>query len=237
MKFSVVIPVYNEEEALPLLNRRLRKVMEKLSCEYEIIYVDDGSTDASPEILKGIKNSHPGKIKIVSFQNNRGQSKALMSGFESSLRSWIITLDADLQNPPGEIFKLLRFKNDFDFITGVRKKRRDAFTKKLSSKVAMYFRRLILKDTSKDSGCCLRIFRREIINSVNFTKNFHRYFPFIAKMQGYSVKEVDVRHSPRRFGKSKYGNFKRAKEGIFDLLGILCLKEKHSLSYYYPAQY
>lgn len=226
IEFSIVIPAFNEEQSLPLLQERLYKVMEKLPGDYEIIYVDDGSKDTTLEVLKKLKEGCP-KIRIISFKENRGKSVAFFAGFKACYGKWIITLDADLQNPPEEIFKLLKLREDFDFITGIREKRKDSFLKRISSEIARVSSWLVLGDTTKDIGCCLRMFKREIVDYPFYFRNFHRFFPFLVKLYGFSVKEVYVAHSPRRFGKSKYGILKRAKEGIFDLAGVLWYKKRY----------
>ncbi len=225
MEFSVVIPLFNEEETLPLLQERLHPVCERLSSSYEIIYVDDGSTDSSLSVLNKLKNNYP-SIRIISFKKNQGQSAGLFAGFQAARGDWIISIDADLQNPPEEIPGLFEFKDSFDFITGIRAKRKDSLVRKISSKTARVFRRVILRDTTQDVGCSLRMFKREILNHLPYFKNFHRFFTFLAREAGFKIKEVPVRHDARTLGKSKYGVFRRAKEGIFDLAGVFWLKKR-----------
>ncbi len=225
MEFSVVIPLFNEEEVLPVLQERLHLVCEKLSSSYEIIYVDDGSTDSSMDVLNKLKNNYP-SIRIISFNKNQGQSAGLFAGFHASRGEWIVTIDADLQNPPEEIPRLFEFKDGFDFITGTRAKREDSLIRKISSKTARVFRWVILRDTTQDVGCSLRMFKREIVDSLPYFKNFHRFFTFLTREAGFKIKEVPVKHDARTFGKSKYGVFNRAKEGIFDLVGVFWLKKR-----------
>ena len=225
MEFSVVIPLFNEEESLTLLQERLHPVCESISGDYEIIYVDDGSTDSSLAVLKQLKQKYP-SIKIISFKKNQGQSAGLFAGFKGSQGEWLITLDADLQNPPEEIPGLWQFKNDFDFITGIREKRRDSLLRKLSSRIARFFRQITLKDSTQDIGCSLRIFKRQLFENLPYFKNFHRFFTFLAREAGFRIKEVPLKHNERKFGKSKYTTFKRAREGIFDLIGVFWLKRR-----------
>jgi glycosyltransferase involved in cell wall biosynthesis len=229
MEFSIVVPVYNEEASLTPLQKRLHEVMGKTGSEYEIIYVDDNSKDSSLNVLEGLKKEFP-QISIISLKEHKGQSVALFVGFKSSKGRWIITLDADLQNPPGEICELLKFKNDFDFITGIRIKRRDSIFRKASSKIAQHFRQAVLRDTTKDTGCSLRMFKREVIDSIYFFDNFHRFFTFLVRKKGFRIKEVYVKHGPRKFGKSKYGTLERAVAGLFDLFGVFWLM-KRSINY------
>ncbi|MCM8819918.1 MAG: glycosyltransferase family 2 protein [Candidatus Omnitrophica bacterium] len=211
MKYSVVIPVFNEEGSLEILQTKLLSILDKITDDYEIIYVDDGSTDKSPEILKKLKSKCP-KIKIISFEKNYGQSAAFYAGFKYAKGDWIITLDSDLQNPPDQILKFINEKENFDFITGVRKKRKDDFLKKISSKIARFFRWLILGDVTLDTGCSLRLFRREIVDVIPFFKNFHRFFTFLVRSFGFRVKEIEVEHNRRLAGKSKYKNLTFMKD-------------------------
>jgi len=225
MEYSVVIPVFNEEKSLHILQERLNKIMQALNEDYEIIYVDDKSTDNSLEVLKNLKEKYP-KIKILSLKMHVGQSSALFAGFKLAKGNWIITLDADLQNAPEDLKLFLPFKKDFDFITGIRKKRKDNLLRIISSKIAYFFRYLILQDKTKDIGCALRIFKREIVDYFPFFKNFHRFFTYLVKETGYKVKEVEVSHYPRKFGKTKYGIMNRLFQGIVDLWGVFWLKKR-----------
>ena len=222
---SLVIPVYNEEESLGLLQDEIIKTMDSLSLRYEVIYVDDGSTDSSLNILKSLKRKYS-NVKIIAFMENRGQSIAFYAGFRQARGEWIATLDADLQNPPSEIPKLLKFKNEADFITGIRKKRKDSFIRKVSSKIARGFRYIVLGDTTSDIGCSLRVFKKKVIDNTPFFRNFHRFFTLLAKDAGFKIKEVEVIHMPRHSGKSKYSTFKRAFEGLFDLFGVFWLRKR-----------
>jgi glycosyltransferase involved in cell wall biosynthesis len=229
MEFSVVVPVFNEEESLPLLQKELHETMVKTGLPYEIIYIDDGSCDSSLEVLKELKNQYP-KIMVLALARHAGKSAALEAGFKATSGRWIITLDADLQNPPGEILRLLEFKDDADFMMGIRKNRQDYFVRKVSSWVAMSLRRVALGDRTQDIGCALRVFKREVAQTVYLFNNFHRFFAYLARRKGFLVKEVPVAHNLRKFGRSKYGTFQRAVEGLFDLIGVIWLI-KRSLTY------
>lgn len=222
---SVIIPLFNEQESLKRLQKRLSEVLKRVHSDYEIIYVDDGSTDSSLDILKELKKIYP-LIRIISFKKIQGQSVALFAGFKASRGEWIITLDADLQNPPEEIPRLLEFTVDYDFITGIRTPRKDGFVKKIASKIARFFRWLVLRDTTQDVGCSLRLFKREVIDYLPLFQHFHGFVTFLAREAGFRVKEIPVAHSSRKFGKSKYGIIKRAKQGIFDLIGVFWLKRR-----------
>ncbi|MGD2278661.1 MAG: glycosyltransferase family 2 protein [Candidatus Omnitrophota bacterium] len=215
-EYSVVIPVFNEEKSLPVLQERLVPVCEKIRGEYEIIYVDDGSTDDSLDVLKRLKKENS-RLKVVSFDRNTGKSEALYAGFMNARGKWIVTLDADLQNPPEEIPKLIALKNSFDYVIGIRKKRQDGIFRRISAGLARRIRKFVLKDATQDAGCALRMFKREVVFSVPFFRNFHRFHPFLARKHGFTLKEIPVEHSSRLFGRSKYKTFQRAKEGLFDL--------------------
>lgn len=225
MKYSLVIPIFNEQDSIDVFHKRLCDVLKTIDSDYEIIYVDDASTDASLDILKDLSKQGV-TVKIISFKDNRGQSTALFAGFRQAEGEWIITLDADLQNPPEEIPKLIAAKEGSDFITGVREGRRDSFLRKASSSIARMFRFIALGDTTQDTGCALRMFKKEIAYQIPFFRNFHRFFTFLARKRGFKVKEVPIRHDERRFGKSKYKTFNRACEGIFDLIGVFWLKKR-----------
>jgi len=225
IELSLVIPVYNEEESLIFLQDEIAKAMKPLSLKYEVIYVDDGSTDSSLDILRKLSRRYA-NVKVISFMENCGQSAAFYAGFRHARGGWIATLDADLQNPPSEIIKLLEFKNEADFITGIRTRRKDSFLRKASSKIARVSRYFILGDTTRDIGCSLRIFKKKVIESIPFFRNFHRFFTLLAKDAGFKIKEVEVMHMSRRRGKSKYGTLKRAIEGVFDLFGVFWLRKR-----------
>lgn len=225
MQFSVIIPVYNEERSLRILQEGLFRVMEGISSQYEIIYVDDGSTDSSLEVLKDLARNYS-TVKIISLKENKGQSTALYVGLKSSQGEWMVILDADGQNPPEEIIRLLEFQNGFDFITGIRVKNKHCFIKRVASFTARFFRRLILADITKDAGCSLKIFKREIVDFLPFFNHFHRFFTFFARQAGFNVKEVYVAHHKRIFGRSKYGISKRLRQGLFDLIGVYWLKKR-----------
>jgi len=216
IEFSIIAPLLNEEESLVPLQEELSNAMEGLSGGYEIIYVDDGSTDSSLAVLEKLKKNFP-EIRIISFKENKGQSAALLAGFRESRGKWIITLDSDLQNPPDEIFRFMPFKDSFDLVAGIRTKIKDAFSRIAASFTAAFFRRLVLGDRTKDIGCSLRMFKREVADSVPCFDNFHRFFTFLVREKGFSVKEVPVDHRPRRFGRTKYGILNRARSGISGL--------------------
>jgi glycosyltransferase involved in cell wall biosynthesis len=175
--------------------------------------------------LKELKKYYS-EIRIITFKKNKGQSVALFAGFKAAKGRWIITLDADLQNPPEEIFKLLEAKDNFDLVIGIRKNRKDTFFRNISSLLARTVVRLLLGDTTIDPGCPLRIFKREILDSIPFFQNFHYFFAYLVKTRGFVIKEVYVKHDRRMFGESKYGILKRVKYGILGLQSIFWLRRR-----------
>ncbi|NQU95862.1 MAG: glycosyltransferase family 2 protein [Candidatus Omnitrophica bacterium] len=226
VKLSIIIPVFNEYESLSELQERLHRVMEKLSSRYEIIYVNDGSTDRFRETMEKLYSDYP-NVTVVSLDKHKGKSDALAAGFTKADGDWIITLDGDLQNPPEEIPKLLRFREDFDFIIGIRKNRKDNFSRKFASFLARFFRLVILGDITRDAGCGLFIFRKDILGFFPYFRNFFLYFSLLARAKGFSVKEVEIEHEERKYGKTKFNNIlKRAWYGMLGIWGVLVLKNR-----------
>jgi glycosyltransferase involved in cell wall biosynthesis len=220
IEISLVIPVYNEEESLPELYEQLGRVCPGLGKPYEIIFVDDGSTDGSFEILKRLRAGEP-RVRIVRFRRNFGQTAALAAGFDLARGDVIVTLDADLQNDPADIAALLtKIDAGYDIVSGWRKDRKDRFlSRRLPSILA---NGLISRFTGvklHDYGCTLKAFRREVIKSINLYGELHRFIPAIASTMGVSIAEIEVRHRPRLKGKSKY-NILRTPKVLLDLLTV-----------------
>ncbi|MBD3245668.1 MAG: glycosyltransferase [Candidatus Omnitrophica bacterium] len=225
MECSIIIPVYNEAESLKILHTELQTAVAPLFREYEVLYVDDGSTDGSAWILENLRRQDT-HVRVISFLRNRGQSAALWEGFRAARGRWIVTLDADLQNPPQEISKLAAFTDRFECVVGIRQMRKDSFMKRFASRVARVCRRIVLGDITKDTGCSLRICQKEAACAIPPFRNFHRYFPFLVRRMGFSLKEIPLAHRPRRYGVSKYGTIKRAVEGSIDLWGVWWLSRR-----------
>lgn len=222
MKLSIVIPVYNEEENLAPLLERINAVMSDREELYEILAVDDGSTDDSRKILKEQQQSHD-PLRYVFLENNQGLSTALHAGFHRAKGDWIITLDADLQNPPEEIPKLLAYQGEFDLVYGKRMNRQDTILKKATSRVANTIRNLATGDSVTDTGCTLKLFRTEAVQSIPFFKGMHRFLPTLFYYHGYSRKEVSVEHDERHAGEAKYRFFNRAIT-IPDLFAVMWMR-------------
>lgn len=215
-KISVVVPVYNEEEAVVSLHNEIVEVMQSLSVPYEIIFVDDGSTDNTFGALEKLS-----PIKIIRFRKNFGQTAALDAGIREASGEYIVTMDGDGQNDPSDIPQLLRKLEGetLDVVSGWRKKRRDPFLKNLASKCAAVVRRILLNDGIHDSGCTLKIYRRECFDHVELVGEMHRFIPALLKIKGFTVGEMVVNHRPREVGKTKY-NWTRGIKGILDMFSV-----------------
>lgn len=220
MDISVVIPVYDEEANVAVLYEELKKVLARLNRKYEIIFVDDGSTDGTFDKLLKLK-SKDSNVKILKFRRNFGQTAALDAGFKSAKGDIIISMDADLQNDPADIPKLLdRMKEGFDAVSGWRYKRKDPLSKKLFSKAANIFRKMVTGETIHDSGCTLKAYKKECFNDLNLFGEMHRYIPALLMWKGFKIGEVKVNHRPRTHGKTKY-RMSRIFRGALDLLVVV----------------
>jgi glycosyltransferase involved in cell wall biosynthesis len=224
-KISLVIPVYNEEESLPVLFEELLETLEKLSDPTEIIFVDDGSEDKSGSVLREFTQKDK-RIKVITFLKNCGQSAAFAAGFRIARGEVVVTMDADLQNDPRDIPLLLDKIQSHDLACGWRAHRQDPWIKKASSRIANRIRNWLTEENINDVGCSLKAFRRECLQSFSYFNGMHRFFPTLVKMGGYSVTEVKVNHRPRRYGKTKYGIRNRALRGLIDLLAVRWMKRR-----------
>lgn len=205
LELSVVIPVYNEEKNIPLLGERLIKVLESLNRSYEIVFTNDGSSDKSLSQLEELYRQYPKVVRIIDFQANFGQHMAIMAALEHSRGEVVITLDADLQNPPEEIPKLLeKIDAGHDYVGSYRHNRQDTFFRRSISKVINWIREGITDIQMKDQGCMLRAYKRRVIDQVVATKESSTFIPALAYKFSLSPTEVEVNHSSRSFGESKY---------------------------------
>ncbi len=217
---SVVVPVYNEEESIPEMYRQLTDVLSKLGRSYEILVIDDGSRDRSFELLKALHEQDP-HLRVIRFRRNFGQTAAFAAGFEHARGSVIVTIDADLQNDPQDIPRLLeKIDEGYDIVSGWRIKRKDPFfSRKLPSMIA---NRLISEATSvrlHDYGCSLKAYRSEVAKNVQLYGEMHRFIPAVASWMGTRTAEIPVNHRPRQFGKSKYG-ISRTVRVFLDMLTV-----------------
>lgn len=202
---SIVVPVYNEQENLEALFSRLTTVMDKTGRSYEILFTNDGSRDRSGELLREFHKRRPKQVRVIDFNGNFGQHMAIMAAFERVRGEVIVTLDADLQNPPEEIPKLLEaVENGHDVVGGYRRNRQDTFFRKYASKVINSIRAKITNIRMKDQGCMLRAYRRNIVESIVASGETSTFIPALAYSYAASPAEVEVEHASRQAGESKY---------------------------------
>ena len=219
-KISLIVPLFNEEESVIPLSHEIRKALSRINIDYEVILVDDGSTDQSLQKIKEIARTD-NRFKFISFRKNYGKSAALYMGFKIAIGDAVVTMDADLQDDPHEIQNLLKKLDEgFDLCSGWKKKRQDPFIKKISSKFFNFVTRIISGIKIHDFNCGLKAYRREVIEHVKVYGELHRYIPILAKWQGYKVTEIPVQHHPRRYGKTKFG-MSRFFKGFIDLVTVI----------------
>ncbi len=220
---SVVIPVFNEEESLSAFYKELIVALEKIKSSYEIIFVDDGSTDNSLKILKEIAAKDK-KVKAYSFRKNQGKAEALTFGFQKAKGDIIVTLDADLQDKPKEIFKLLEKakEENWDVVCGWRRKRKDSLSKVFASRLFNFLAGFFWGLRLHDYNCGLKLYSKEAAKNLNLYGGMHRFIPLLLHEQGFRVTEVAVEHDKRKFGKSKYG-FSKLWKDLPDIFTMLFL--------------
>lgn len=216
---SLVVPVFNEEENLPVLAEEIRRALDPEGVAYEVVAVDDGSTDASWAQLEAIRGADPRWI-LVGLRRNFGQTAALTAGFDHARGEVIVTLDADLQNDPADIPRLFRLAKEYDVVSGWRRRRQDPFlSRRLPSMLANWLISRVTGVALHDYGCTLKAYRREVVEHLHLYGEMHRFIPAIASWMGISLTEVDTHHRPRRFGRSKYG-IGRTLRVILDLITV-----------------
>lgn len=226
---SIVIPIKDEQENLAPLTERLMKVLEardeSRSAPFEILFVDDGSTDGSGPLLDSLAVHHS-PVRVLHFDRNYGQSSAFDAGFKQSTGELVITMDGDLQNDPADIETLLPYTKQFDLVCGWRTNRHDSLVRTLSSRIANGVRSAVTGDHVHDTGCSLKIFKRAVVEKMQLFEGMHRFFPALALMQGFTITEVPVRHYPRTHGVSKYGVGNRLFKGLYDLLAVRWMQHR-----------
>jgi glycosyltransferase involved in cell wall biosynthesis len=217
---SVVIPLYNEEDSLKELHQQLRTTLGRMNLRYELLFVDDGSTDRSFQVLRDLKRMDK-HVKIVRFRRNYGKAAALAVGFDKAQGNIIITMDADLQDDPAEIPALRRkLEEGYDLVSGWKKVRHDPITKTLPSKFFNFVTRLLTGIKIHDFNCGLKAYRKDVVKTVKVYGELHRYIPVLAHWEGFRIGEIAVQHRARRYGKTKFG-FSRLWKGFLDLLTAL----------------
>jgi dolichol-phosphate mannosyltransferase len=213
-EISVVVPLFNEEESISILQTELRTALSGL--DYEILFVDDGSVDRTPERIEAAPN-----IRLIRFEKNAGQSAAIYAGLAATRGATVVIIDGDLQNDPADIPRLLgEITNGADLVCGYRIKRQDTMMKRLTSRIANTVRSRYTKDGVRDTGCTLKAMRRECVSALFPFKGMHRFIPALVKAAGYRLVEIPVNHRPRRFGQSKYGLGNRALRATIDMFGV-----------------
>ncbi len=223
---SVVLPCFNEEENIEPLLQELESVLGRTGKSFEIIYVDDCSTDHSLERLRTARASRP-FLRIIKHKRNLGESAAILSGYEAARGEIVFSMDADLQNDPADIPQFLAALENADAVCGVRSKRQDSWTKRMSSRIANKVRGLLLDDDIHDAGCTYRAIRREALVQLIAFRGLHRFIPTLLKYHGFRVIEIPVNHRPRTRGYSKYGIGNRLWVGILDIIGIMWYRKRH----------
>jgi glycosyltransferase involved in cell wall biosynthesis len=226
---SVVIPVFNEEDNLKPLADELMAVLTALNKAFEVLFIDDGSTDSSLHVLRDLQKNYS-SIRIIKFKKNCGQTSAFDAGIRAAQGEVIITMDADLQNDPGDIPKLLEKIGDYDAVCGWREKRNDNLIRRISSLIANGIRNKLSGETIRDVGCSLKAFRSVYAKKMKLFTGMHRFFPTLIKMEGGTVTEVPVNHRPRKFGTPKYNIRNRIVRSFIDLLAV-CWMKKRTLTY------
>ena len=218
MDISLVIPLYNEAESLPELHSWISGVMQENGFSYEVIFIDDGSTDESWEVIKGL----PG-VRGIRFRRNYGKSAALYEGFAAAEGEIVVTMDADLQDSPEEIPEMVRMirEDGYDLVSGWKQKRKDnTFTKNLPSKLYNWAARRVTGIKLHDMNCGLKAYRKEVVKSIEVYGEMHRYIPYLAKNAGFDkIGEKPVHHQKRKYGKSKFG-LERFVNGLLDLMSL-----------------
>ncbi len=217
---SVVIPLYNEEENIKPLVNELNDVIKDIDGKAEIVFVDDGSIDNTVSVLEKELRKYDLKFKIVKLRRNFGQTAAIMAGFDNAEGDIIITMDGDLQNDPKDIKKILQYMDEYDVVSGWRKNRKDPFfTRVLPSKIANFIISRYLGLYLHDYGCTLKGYKKDIVKNIRLYGEMHRFIPVFALIEGAKIKEIEVNHRPRKYGKTKYG-LSRIFRVILDMITV-----------------
>lgn len=216
ISISVVVPVYNEEGNVANLHKEIKDVCQTNNFEYEIIFIDDGSVDKTAEICRTLK-----PLKLIQMRKNFGQTSAMDAGIKAAKNDYIVTMDGDGQNDPADIPQMIQYLegNNLDVVSGWRKNRKDTIMKRFTSRGANLLRHMIVHDGIHDSGCSLKVYKRECFKGVNLYGEQHRFIPALLKIKGFKIGEIVVNHRPRTSGKTKY-NWKRTIKGFVDMISV-----------------
>ena len=222
IKLSIIVPLYNEEESIHQLAEEIRDAVKKLSLEYELIFIDDGSKDGSFKQIISLASSDS-RIKCLRFRRNYGKAAALSEGFKEANGELVVTMDSDLQDDPSEIGALIdKINEGFDVVSGWKKSRKDPWSKKLPSKLFNLVTGIMSGIRIHDFNCGLKIYKADVIKTISVYGEMHRYIPVLAKLAGFSVTEVVVNHRARLYGKTKFGAGRFLK-GFLDLVTVIFL--------------
>lgn len=216
ISLSVIVPVYNEEGNVAELHREIKDICEKSGYDYEIIFINDGSSDRTDEICRTLT-----PIKYIQFRKNFGQTAAMDAGIKAASKELVVTMDGDRQNDPADIPRMIDYllENSLDVVSGWRKNRKDTFMKRFISRGANVLRYILVHDGIHDSGCSLKVYRRECFKGVNLYGEQHRFIPAILEIKGFKVGEMVVNHRSRTSGATKY-NWKRTIKGFVDMISV-----------------
>jgi len=222
---SIVVPAYDEAPSLRTLHREIGEALAKLGRPWELVWVDDGSTDATLAVMRELAAEDP-RVRVVALDGNHGQSAALDAGFRRARGEVLATLDADLQNDPADLPRLLTALDRADVVNGVRQGRRDGWVRRVSSRIANRFRNWATGDAVTDVGCSLRVMRAEYVRRVKLFRGLHRFLPTLLRMEGARVTELPVSHRPRVHGRSKYGIGNRLFAGLHDVFAVRWMQSR-----------
>ena len=223
MTISVVIPLYNEEENVRELHDRLKAVLDAMGTDYEVLFIDDGSTDSTLQLLQDIQ-AQDNQVVVLSLRRNFGQTAAFAAGFDYSRGDIIVTMDGDLQNDPNDIPRLIELMKDHDLVSGWRRKRKDHFiSRRLPSLMANWLISKVTGVNLHDYGCSLKAYKRDVIKNLKLYGEMHRFIPAVASWYGVRIAEIETTHHPRLRGKSKYG-ISRTMKVVLDLITVKFLQ-------------
>lgn len=225
-RVSVVVPVFNERDNLVPLHGQIHRAMDPLGCPWELLLVNDGSTDGSDAVLDRLAAEDRNVVRVLHLRERQGQTAALQAGFQAARGDAVAMLDADLQNDPADLPRLLAALGSHGAAVGWRQGRQDTWVRRLSSVIANVVRNAVTGETITDTGCSLKVFRRDAIRHLYLTRGMHRFLPTLVRMQGFTVIELPVRHRPRLAGTSKYGIGNRLFVGVGDLLMVAWMQRR-----------
>jgi dolichol-phosphate mannosyltransferase len=224
--YSLVVPLKNEEDNIEELVAEIAPVMSGLEAPWELICIDDGSTDQTLSRLQILKARYP-ELRVLVFDKNYGQSSAFDAGFKAARGKFVITLDGDRQNDPKDIPKLIAAMDDADLVCGRRLRRKDTVVKRITSLLANAVRRRLCKDGVQDTGCSLKVYRKSCLDQIKMFHGMHRFLPALFVIEGFHVKEVDVNHRERSKGQTKYNFFNRSFNTVADMLAVRWMYKRH----------